>query len=288
MPLGKSLIDPRYQSLWDDLLVLAPIWLGGGAVVQNLADRTKEGTIVDTTNTVWRYGRRGRVLEQLVANPAAGNADDIDFLPDAEVPTTATTILLHQRKTDAVNRVSAAFGSTDVGNTNRCGGLIPWSDGTVYWDFGGPTEGISRLSASGLTFGDDVWVFVVGSRGMEIWQNGTLVGSHGNSATRIVGSGNWGLGHHDARGNDLVEYGFFALWERELSHSEIRLASNNPFGMITPDIDDLGFVAAALASVWVHLVSARGIRAFPHRVRPVIAETGHLRSDDPNLDTERS
>ncbi|KKK76673.1 hypothetical protein LCGC14_2861250, partial [marine sediment metagenome] len=66
MPLGQSLIDPRYQSLWDDLLVLAPIWLGGGAVAQNLADRTKEGTIVDTANTVWRHGRRGRVLEQLV------------------------------------------------------------------------------------------------------------------------------------------------------------------------------------------------------------------------------
>ncbi|KKL10106.1 hypothetical protein LCGC14_2559180, partial [marine sediment metagenome] len=139
----------------------------------------------------------------------------------------------------------------------------------------------------GLTFGDDVWVFVAGSRGMEMWQNGTLVGSHGNSVTRIVGSGNWGLGHHAAIGNDLVEYSFLALWGRELSHSEIRLASNNPFGMITPDIDDLGFVAAALASVWVHLVSARGIRAFPHRVRPVIAETGHSRSDDPNLDTER-
>ena len=286
MPLGKSLIDPRYQSLWDDLLVLAPIWLGGGAVAQNLADRTNEGTIVDTVNTVWRHGRRGRVLEQLTANPLAADADDIDFLPNAEVPTTAITILLHQRKTDAINRVSAAFGNVDALATNRCNGFIPTSLGRVIWDFGGATEGQSRLSAFGLAFGDDVWVFVVGSRGMEIWQNGTLVASHGNSVTRVVGSGNWGLGKGGTAGNDLVEYSFLALWQRELSHSEIRLASNNPFGMITPDIDDLGFVAAALA--WVHLISARGIRAFPHRVRPVIAETGHARSTDPNLDTERS
>ncbi len=286
MPLGQSLIDPRYQSLWDDLLVLAPIWLGGGAVAQNLADRTKEGTIVDTTNTVWRHGRRGRVLEQLVYNNPVVTADDIDFLPNAEVPTTAATILIQQRKTDAINRQAGAFG-VGSGDPNQCGALIPWSDGKVYWDFGVVVLGVSRLVVSGLTFGDDVWVFVVGSRGMEVWQNGTLVGAHGNSVTRIVGSGNWGLGHHANRGNDLVEYSFFALWERELSHSEIRLASNNPFGMITPDIDDLGFVAAASASAWVHLVSARGIRAFPHRVRPVIAEAGHVRSDDPNLDTER-
>ncbi|KKL11776.1 hypothetical protein LCGC14_2542410, partial [marine sediment metagenome] len=234
MPLGQSLIDPRYQSLWDELLVLAPIWLGGGAVAQNLADRTKEGTIVDTANTVWRHGRRGRVLEQLVANASDVNADAINFIPDAEVPTTAITICIHQRKTDAVNRVSGAFGSLDVDAATRCAGSIPYSDGKVYWNFGGTTEGVSRLSLSGLTFGDDVWVFVSGSRGMEIWQNGTLVGSHGNSVTRITGSTDWGLGHGGEMGNDLVEYSFFALWQRELSHSEIRLASNNPFGMITP------------------------------------------------------
>jgi len=244
MPLGQSLIDPRYQSLWDDLLVLAPIWLGGGAVAQNLADRTSEGTIVDTANTVWRHGRRGRVLEQLAAHTSAADADAINILPDAELPTTAATVLLHQRKTDTTNRQSAAFGNADTALTNRCGGHVPWSNGSVFWDFAGAVDGITRLTAPGLTFGDDVWVFVVGSRGMEIWQNGTLVGSHGNSVTRIAASSNWGLGHHGGVGNDLVEYGFLALWGRELSHSEIRLASNNPFGMITPADDDLGFVAA--------------------------------------------
>ena len=280
MPLGQSLIDPRYQSLWDDLLVLAPIWLGGGAVAQNLADRTKEGTIVDTVNTVWRHGRRGRVLEQLLADPPPNHT--IDFLPNAEVPTAAVTVLIQQRKIDAVNRQSAAFGISGV-STDTCEGLIPWSDGKVYWDFGGLSEGTSRLSVSGLTFGDDVWVFVVGSRGMEIWQNGTLVGSHGNSATRIVGSGNWGLGHHDARGNDLVEYGFFALWERELSHSEIRLASNNPFGMITPADDDLGFVAAAIPPVFVRLADVAMSQAALSSIAMSQAKLSNIAGSNPVL-----
>jgi len=285
MPLGKSLIDPRYQSLWDDLLVLAPIWLGGGARVQNLVDPTNEGTIVDTANTVWRHGRRGRVLEQLVHNPFVPDVDDIDFLPSAEVPTTAATILLHQRKTDTTNRNSGAFGidTFDVPQAT-CGAHVPYGNGTVYWDFGGFTGGSSRLSVPGLTFGDDVWVFVVGSRGMEIWQNGTLVGSHGNSVTRTVGSANWGLGHHDVRGNDLVEYSFLALWQRELSHSEIRLASNNPFGMITPDIDDLGFVAAAaIPPIFVRLADVAMSQAALSSIAMSQAKLSNIAGSNPVL-----
>ncbi len=280
--LNKTLVEPEFQGLWDDLLVLAPIWLGGGAVVQNLADPTREGTIVDTANTVWRHGRRGRVLEQLVPSPLSANADYIDFLPNAEVPTTAVTILLHQRKTDAINRRAGAF-SIDSQDTDKCAAHIPWLDGKVYWDFGGTIEGTSRLSISGLTFGDDVWVFVAGSRGMEMWQNGTLVGSHGNSVTRTVGSVNWRLGTGASYGNDLVEYSFLALWERELSHSEIRLASNNPFGMITPADDDLGFVAAAIPPVFVRLADVAMSQAALSSIAMSQAKLSNIAGSNPVL-----
>ena len=39
------------------------------------------------------------------------------------------------------------------------------------------------------------------------------------------------------------------------------------------------------AAFWVHPILCRNIRVFPHRVRPVIAEPGHVQNDDPNLDT---
>ena len=47
----------------------------------------------------------------------------------------------------------------------------------------------------------------------------------------------------------------------------------------------LDFVAAPSVAMRAHPVFSRGVRVFPPRIRLVTAETGHIRSDDPNLDT---
>ena len=44
-------------------------------------------------------------------------------------------------------------------------------------------------------------------------------------------------------------------------------------------------LAAAAEAVWAHPVLCRNIRVFPHRVRPIQVEPGHIQSTDPNLDT---
>ena len=48
----------------------------------------------------------------------------------------------------------------------------------------------------------------------------------------------------------------------------------------------VGAEALALAAaVWAHPVLCRNIRVFPHRVRPVQVQPGHIQSTDPNIDT---
>lgn len=76
------------------------------------------------------------------------------------------------------------------------GAHMPYTDGTVYFDFGGFSEGSTRLSVGGLTIKKhDVWAFTVGRRGMEIWQNGIRRASNGGTPTRTnTGGGAWGLG----------------------------------------------------------------------------------------------
>ncbi len=67
----------------------------------------------------------------------------------------------------------------------------------VYWRWGGASEGSTQLSVSSLSFAQsDWWAFTSGARGMEIWQNGNLVGSNGATPSRtssgvalIVGEG---------------------------------------------------------------------------------------------------
>ncbi|KKL89336.1 hypothetical protein LCGC14_1915680, partial [marine sediment metagenome] len=75
-----------------------------------------------------------------------------------------------------------------------------------------------------------------------------------------------------------------ALWQRELSHSEIRLASNNPFGMITPDIDDLGFVAAAaIPPIFVRLADVAMSQAALSSIAMSQAKLSNIAGSNPVL-----
>jgi len=67
------------------------------------------------------------------------------------IPTTSCTVAVIRRKTDSTLRVSSLFGCGSDTGANRCGAHCPYSDGTVYWDFG-QQSAPNRLSVAGLTF----------------------------------------------------------------------------------------------------------------------------------------
>jgi hypothetical protein len=151
------------------------------------------------------------------------------------VPTTAVSILMLYEKADSTNRNCLA-GSVDYGlgsNTNSCNHHVPFSDGVVYFDWGGNTNGVTRVQVGGLTFSADRWVFTVGSRGMEIWQNGIKQASNGATPTRnkdatmpfklgasIAGSGTL---------CDIAHWNVYAMWDRQLTTTEIVMVSADPY-----------------------------------------------------------
>lgn len=98
-------------------------------------------------------------------------------------PTDGVTILTHVIRASATDDLTIITGSgTSVINV-----LVPYSDGVVYFDFGG-TSSPNRISIAGLTFhNDDIIVMSAGLRGSEIWFNGALVASQPTPIVRVAG-----------------------------------------------------------------------------------------------------
>src|SRR5215813_3261813 len=163
-------------------------------------------------------------------------ADKVSFGDASQIlPTQGVTIILGYSKTSpGTFSAVAAFGVDDTSAVTRCGAQIPHSDGKVYWDFGGTTEGTTRLSIASLTFSDDVWAFTTGARGMEIWQNGNLKASNAANPSRTASTNAFKLGvHATVTDSDNADYGFIYVYSQQLSPSAIQHLSVNPFCFIS-------------------------------------------------------
>lgn len=140
------------------------------------------------------------------------------------------TQLICVRKTDTTNRASTAIGVTGaLTGTDATQFLAPYSDGSVYWDYGGGVTGTSRLIVAGLTFGDDLWITSTGPRGMDIWQNGILRASQSGFANRTTANFYYGTPAGTPNFSDLSDIGLVMTWKRQLTTQEIISMSINPW-----------------------------------------------------------
>ena len=215
--IAESPAQAKYPGIWQGLsLAVLPICgvSGSGGRVHELPVRpilTQTPTVTNSAsrhNGLWRFKLDG-TGEKMVFGPA-----------DTILPLSNCTIVLGYRKTDATNRDHAAFG-VDVGtNTPRCEAAIPKADGDVQfiWKNGAG----SNLLVSDLTFGDDVWGFTTGARGMEIWQNGYLRASSVDNLTRVSTTDDftWGEGKYSDLA-DLSEYTHMLVWKTQMNKSQM-------------------------------------------------------------------
>lgn len=178
-----------------------------------------------TTNSAKGYPGKSR------EHSATTDRDDLG-LDTLLLPLRNASFVLGYQKTDAVNRGSTAFG-TQTGTTNTCDAYIPFSDAITYWDFGG-TGGGNRISVGGLTFGDDIWAFTTGFRGMEIWQNGILRQSNANDSTRANTGSTFSLGKNNSQTSDLARWKFLWVYHRQLTLKEIAEITRFPYRWVAP------------------------------------------------------
>lgn len=163
----------------------------------------------------------------------------IEAIPNGSVcPIATATVMMIYAKRDTTNRNSRLFAQNTTGASNFLSCHGPYSDGTVYWDFGGNTGGTSRLSVAGqswVALKPSVWFFINGDRGKEIWRDGLLIASGATRTTRNIGTAAIRLGATATELADLVNYYAAAMWRRDLSPAMIRELSLNPWALFDSD-----------------------------------------------------
>jgi hypothetical protein len=153
------------------------------------------------------------------------------------LPTSRATVLVRRRKTDTTLRASALFGLS--GGTDRLGAHVPYSDGTVYWDFY-DFNGANRLTWGGypVSTAPETWAFVAGPSGSAIYFNGQVKASQGSAVTVRANPGsvlfevNSGQGLVGTNG-DLQEINQLLILDAEWSAAQVAEWHFNPYAFLT-------------------------------------------------------
>ncbi len=236
-------------------LVLAwPFWQRGDHPIANVPPSHNKLIVVDpiignhgefvtnagSPNTLlrldWNANWRGNTLA-MKTNPG-GTLRQCLSLHMRDFPTTHGTFVYTLRKLDATNRVAAHYANTPTPSPFAklialCTPL-EFAGTNARFYYGGNTAGVDLLVQGGLTYGDDVWVFTCGSRGMEIWQNGKRVGHLATTPTRTNdATDRFGFLGGDVVNagfsNDLCETGVCLVYNRQLSEAEIMALTIDPW-----------------------------------------------------------
>ena len=180
----------------------------------------------------------------LLGSNAAGNCFKLtnasnDFLNIGPDPfgAAAATVCCIRRKRDSTARASALFGQ-DTGTSNvRCSAHVPFSDGIVYFDFGG-TTGSNRVTVSGLSFAGNIerWVFAAGPKGMSIWRNGIKLTSSSTAVTRSTTTANFVINAGvTSPVTDEIDVNFFMAINEQWDDAMIRAWSAAPYEHLYTD-----------------------------------------------------
>lgn len=168
--------------------------------------------------------------------------------------TDRATILAIRRKTDSTLRASTLFGFDLVVDAARCGTHCPYSDGNIYFDFGG-TGGSNRLIISGQSWGTtvDYLAFTSGKRGTEVWRNGARIGNQTTPVTRTnSASGQFQINRSNGLGagsGDLQEIYFLATFKEEWSADMLNWWFAEPYAMVAPQSPRLSYFLPGTAAV---------------------------------------
>jgi len=207
---------------------------------QQVVDKASPGdwlSLVVGGADVYRFGKSTRIFDNQTYPQLAS-----DLVPRSE----CTIILFGKSTTTAPHGEFGILNDVDV--DGRAGAHVPYTDGTVYFDFGGATNGSSRCQVSGLSFGEDVWIFTAGPRGMEIWQNGILRASNSGTPMRVVISGKfWGLGQNSANTNGARDAHWFlhGISSKQFPRPYIEKIGRNPWELFEDEEEYLFIPAAA-------------------------------------------
>lgn len=183
-------------------------------------------------------GSPGWATETLGRAGRAASTSDYWSLGDSRAiaSLTSASVLLIRRKTDATNRDSSAFGPNDSLGSVRLGSHCPFTDGIIYWDFGN-SAAPNRITWSGWTnTGIDRFAFVGGRRGLALYHNGILRASSSTPVTRSATTADFTI-NRGSSPSDVANTLFIAVYDRELTATEVALWNASPYAMLRPPVE---------------------------------------------------
>jgi hypothetical protein len=155
-----------------------------------------------------------------------GNTGTLNANADLFFPTgSAATILLQGYKTSETQSVATLDTGASPSDNFNVNVYLPYGgDSNVYWRWGpNETPGTSSLSVAGLSFAaSDWWAFTVGARGMEVWQNGLLVGSNSGTSTRTSNAALPAFVGLNAIGYTQVRFSMLATFNQQMPTAFLR------------------------------------------------------------------
>jgi hypothetical protein len=242
-PWALDLAATERPDLWQGAVVL-PFW-EGRQYPRRLGRLTPSAVAVNagTEGTDWNWTRKtGFGAGWTITTAGSPQPRLLAIGDDADIFSSLTrgTVLMVRVPADTTNRENGTWGNENPGGIGqRFSTNAPWSDGNIYFDFGGTSNGTTRVQWIGgyskSTTALDIFAFRAGPRGMSIWYNGEQKASHGTAASRSRG-GNFWLAGEAALGtaSDLHTYHFFALIDAEWTDQQIKDWSRDPFIMLRP------------------------------------------------------
>jgi hypothetical protein len=148
------------------------------------------------------------------------------------------TLSMIRRNVVTPSENAAHWAIEEPTGTARCLCNMPYSDGNVYFDFGGGGSPPNRLTWGGYapTTTREVWTLVAGTTGSAIYFNGQLATSQGTAITTTVGAGKLDLNGWviNAVGGDSLEIELVTLSTAEWTASEALQFYNEPYGLFKP------------------------------------------------------
>jgi hypothetical protein len=203
---------------------------------------TSHGSTLATIPAAWSSNADGPTLQLFhpQAQITLGSAESMFGAKVGDVLSELTVVCRYRKTPETSFRRGKIFGPyiTAADTASIMHASIPQQGGDVIWAVGG-TATTNYVSATEPQFDHDVWVFTCGSvRGMEIWQNGTiLAGDSTKSPTWTVPDTTFSLGKSisdtglEDYDGDLGEFSFFMTYNRVLTPDEIAQISTNPYSM---------------------------------------------------------
>ncbi len=218
-------------------------FLSPASTPQILTRNINPGTPTAPVGTpTWSQGGKYGLAMRHTANTDITRFNSTALQSDSIIPTGngGFTVMIAYKKTDTTSRAALVWGVDGaLGAANDAYCFVDHNGGFTGFFFAGTTL---QIANAGLTFGDDLWLFTTGPRGMEVWQNGIMLTSNASNPsktaalTSCINTGQclvaWPAGQPNF--SDLADMALIMTWRKQLTWAAIRDLYVNPWQVFQP------------------------------------------------------